>query len=108
MLPWSREWFPAWIVVAILAREILVTAIRGYAESVGLAFPADWSGKLKMVAQCGAIATVLGVFAFDWSEGARRFVAAAGHVCVWVTLLASVGSGLSYVFKIRVALVQAR
>ena len=30
--PWSQTWFPAWIVVVILAREFLVTGLRGYVE----------------------------------------------------------------------------
>jgi len=49
VMDWSRSWFPAWIVVVVLAREFLVTGIRGYVESLGLAFPADWFGKIKMV-----------------------------------------------------------
>ena len=35
VMDWSREWFPAWIVVVVLAREFLVTGIRGYVESQG-------------------------------------------------------------------------
>jgi phosphatidylglycerophosphate synthase len=58
---WTREWFPAWIVVIVLAREFLVTGIRGYIESLGLALPADWFGKVKMLLQCIAISVVLGM-----------------------------------------------
>src|SRR4029078_5706599 len=46
VMPWSRAWFPAWIVVVVLSREFLVTAIRGYVESQGVQFPADWFGKV--------------------------------------------------------------
>jgi phosphatidylglycerophosphate synthase len=41
VLPWSQRFFPAWVVVVILAREFLVTGIRGYVESLGGQFPAD-------------------------------------------------------------------
>ncbi|MBM3989128.1 MAG: CDP-diacylglycerol--glycerol-3-phosphate 3-phosphatidyltransferase [Planctomycetes bacterium] len=101
VLPWSREFFPAWIVVVVLSREFLVTGIRGYVESLGHAFPADWFGKVKMLMQCWAIGIPVGMQAFDLSEVARERWALAGHMFVWLTLLTSVGSGLSYVFKAR-------
>ncbi len=101
VMEWSRPWFPAWIVVAVVAREFLVTGIRGYVESRGLAFPADWFGKIKMIVQCIAIGVVLGIFAFDWPGPLRRFLSIAAHVFVWGTLLTTVGSGTSYVFKTR-------
>ena len=101
VLEWSRPWFPAWIVVVVVAREFLVTGIRGYVESQGLAFPADWFGKIKMIVQCIAIGVVLGLFAFEWPEPLRRFLVVAGHVFVWGTLVTTVGSGTSYVLKTR-------
>jgi CDP-diacylglycerol---glycerol-3-phosphate 3-phosphatidyltransferase len=101
VLDWSEEWFPAWIVVLVVAREFLVTGIRGYVESQGLAFPADWFGKVKMIVQCIAIGVVLGLFAFDWPAPLRRILEVAGHVFVWGTLLTTVGSGTSYVLKTR-------
>ncbi|HEX6885667.1 MAG TPA: CDP-diacylglycerol--glycerol-3-phosphate 3-phosphatidyltransferase [Planctomycetota bacterium] len=101
VLDWSDDWFPAWIVVLVVAREFLVTGIRGYVESQGLAFPADWFGKVKMIVQCIAIGVVLGLFAFDWPAPLRRFLEVAGHVFVWGTLLTTVGSGTSYVLKTR-------
>lgn len=107
VLPWSREWFPAWMVVTVVAREFLVTGIRGYVESLGLQFPADWFGKIKLVIQCVAIGTVLGIFAFDWSEPSRNFLGVAAHVFVWITLLTTVGSGTSYVLKTKRILAQA-
>lgn len=98
VLPWSDRWFPAWVVVVVLAREFLVTAIRGYVESAGGELSADWFGKVKMFAQCFAIGIVMGMKAFDletpfWSE--------MGHVFVWLTLATSIGSCLSYLIKTR-------
>jgi CDP-diacylglycerol--glycerol-3-phosphate 3-phosphatidyltransferase len=101
VLDWSSEWFPAWIVVAVVAREFLVTGIRGYVESLGLQFPADWFGKIKMIIQCIAIGVVLGMFAFPWPDPALEFLGAAAHVFVWGTLVTTIGSGTSYVLKTR-------
>lgn len=108
VLPWSQRWFPAWIVVVVVAREFLVTGIRGYVESLGLAFPADWFGKIKMIVQCIAIGIVLGLYAFRWPTPLRTFLEYAGHVFVWGTLLTTVGSGLSYVLKTRKLLLEGK
>jgi CDP-diacylglycerol---glycerol-3-phosphate 3-phosphatidyltransferase len=101
VMSWSRPWFPAWIIVVVLAREFLVTGIRGYVESLGREFPADWFGKVKMIIQCIAIGVVIGLFAFPWPEPLEKFLRVAGHVFVWATLVASLGSGVSYVLKTR-------
>ncbi len=101
VMEFSDEWFPAWIVVVVLAREFLVTGIRGYVESLGREFPADWFGKVKMVMQCSAIGVVLGLPAFAWPEALADILVVLGHVCVWATLVTSVGSGASYVMKMR-------
>lgn len=101
VMPWSRPWFPAWIVVVVLAREFLITAIRGYVESQGAQFPADWFGKLKMFAQCIAVGVVVGMFAFDFEGAARAFWSEVAHWAVWATLVTSVGSCIAYLVKTR-------
>jgi CDP-diacylglycerol--glycerol-3-phosphate 3-phosphatidyltransferase len=106
VLPWSRPFVPAWVVVVVLAREVLVTAIRGYVESIGRELPADWFGKLKMLAQSFAVGTILGLGAFgaSVSPAVRDAAEVGAHVLVWGTLILSAGSGLSYVVKTRSAL----
>ena len=101
VMEFSRGWFPAWIVVVVLAREFLVTGLRGYVESVGKEFPADWFGKIKMGVQCFAIGVVIGKFTFAWPEDVGYFLGAVGHVLVWSTLLTSVGSGATYVLRTK-------
>ena len=84
-----------WYVVVVIAREFLVTAIRGYVESTGQAFGADRLGKWKMVSQCWTVAALLSMVAgsswFEW--------AATGGF--WVSLLLTVVSGLNYCVKAR-------
>jgi len=84
-----------WYVVVVLAREFLVTAVRGLVESSGQAFPADRLGKWKMVTQCwtcGALMTLV--------AGIRTYYecALAG---IWVSLTLTVVSGVGYVWKAR-------
>lgn len=107
VMRWSQPWFPAWIVVVILAREFLITALRGYVESLGAQFPADWFGKVKMFTQCIAVGVVVGLHAFDFSPAARDFWGRVGYVFVYSTLLTSVGSCFSYIFKTRQMLLES-
>jgi CDP-diacylglycerol--glycerol-3-phosphate 3-phosphatidyltransferase len=99
VLTWSREYFPAWIVVVVLARELLITALRGYVESRGGGeLSADWFGKVKMFAQCFAIGIVLGMRAFELET---PFWKSTAHAFVWMTLITSIGSCFSYLVKTR-------
>jgi CDP-diacylglycerol---glycerol-3-phosphate 3-phosphatidyltransferase len=50
---------PSWIAIIIIAREIVITAIRLVASSKGIALAADRHGKIKMVFQVIAITAVL-------------------------------------------------
>ena len=85
-----------WMVVAILARELLVTSIRGWMEGVGVDFSASRSGKLKMIAQSVAIPTVLillGMTRAAPDETTRSLINGVGYATVGITLL----SGLPYI-----------
>lgn len=106
VMDWSRVWIPAWVVVVVLAREFLVTGIRGYIETSGREFPADRFGKIKMVVQCIAIGIVLGRPAFPWPKPLYELLDVLGHVFVWATLVTTIGSGLSYVLKTQRILAQ--
>jgi CDP-diacylglycerol--glycerol-3-phosphate 3-phosphatidyltransferase len=84
-----------WYVVIVVAREFLVTAIRGVVEASGRPFPADRLGKWKMVAQC-------------WTVGALMTMVAGTDIWVWaavggfwVSLALTVVSGVHYVWKAR-------
>ena len=101
VLPWSARYFPAWLVVIVVAREFLVTGLRGYVESLGRQFPADLFGKVKMVLQCIAIGVVMGLACFPWPGWLRSFLHVCAHIAVWATLITTLGSGLSYVAKTR-------
>lgn len=99
VMPWSEPRLPASIVVAILAREFLVTGIRGYVESLGREFPADRWGKIKMICQSCAVGGIIWIEAYDWGDGWYAFWGWFVHALVWLTLIATVGSGVTYVLK---------
>ena len=99
--PWSEDWLPPWVVVLILSREFLVTGIRGYVESQGGEFPADWWGKAKMILQCIAVGNIFWLYAFDWSEDLFRIWGHFATVFVWGTVLSTVLSGVMYIVRTR-------
>ncbi len=84
-----------WYVVVVVAREFLVTAIRGVVEASGTPFPADRLGKYKMLAQCWTCAALLTMVA-----GSSVWVWAA-EWGFWISLALTVVSGLNYVWKAR-------
>jgi len=92
----------SWMVVAVLAREFVVSAIRGYSESCGRKFPATYPGKIKMIVQLVAIGTVLVQMAVVRD--------ATWAVClkigmIWLAVIVTILSGLAYVNKARKLLV---
>lgn len=116
----TREIVPAWAVVVIVAREFLVTGVRGYVESRGVPFPADWFGKWKMALQCVAAGLGLLVLAEParWKDSAglakalgqllERTLAPLTAGLVLLTVLLTVASGVSYVLRARRLLRGAR
>lgn len=101
VMPWSREWMHPAVVVVILAREFLVTGIRGYVESVGKEFPADRFGKLKMVLQCLLIGDLMWIHLFPWPDALLGLWRALAWVFLWATVISTVGSGITYVLRTR-------
>jgi CDP-diacylglycerol--glycerol-3-phosphate 3-phosphatidyltransferase len=84
-----------WMVVVILARELLVTSFRGLGEGAGQQFGAAFSGKIKMVVQSVTILVILVyVNYFAPTAGYFKFFRDFG---VWTTVAVTVLSGLAYV-----------
>ena len=89
-----------WMVVLILARELLVTSLRGSSEQAGHSFAAAFSGKLKMVLQSITILAVLLYVNYreqlrNW--GWEQVAADLRNVLIWSMLAVTVGSGFLYV-----------
>ena len=60
----------AWMVVVIVGRELLVTGLRGFNESLGISFGASVYGKLKMWMQSIAAPAILFIVAHEEVWGA--------------------------------------
>lgn len=86
----------AWMVVVLLLRELLVTGIRSHIESRGIAFPADWSGKVKMFVQsfCVGCCVYVGtrVEPYGWQVFLR-------DGSTWATVVLTVLSSITYIHR---------
>lgn len=102
--------FPAWIVVVILAREFLVTGLRLVASAAGIVLSAENLGKYKTTFQI--IAVIYFLVALATKEPALAWFRPVlevkwlgpdllGQVLIWIALILTLVSGLSYVWKNR-------
>jgi CDP-diacylglycerol--glycerol-3-phosphate 3-phosphatidyltransferase len=96
--PWGLR---PWMVVVIVGRELLVTALRSFIEERGSDFSAKWSGKIKMVLQCLAAAVCLFyLHSHPAGEGPQPY-------WCWVLLVASVWSAVVLTVYSGIVYVQA-
>ena len=102
--------FPAWILVVILAREFLVTGLRLIATAQGVVLAADHLGKWKTIFQI--VTAIYLLLALASQEAPMRVFAGLfsinglgshqlGLWLCYLTLAATVISGLNYVWKNR-------
>src|SRR5215218_6263469 len=93
----------AWMAVVVVARELLVTALRGFFEERGSDFSAKWSGKWKMVAQCAAVAASLARLWYysyhsaAWAQMPPEWTTWALRLTIWTAVGMTVYSGWVYV-----------
>ena len=102
----EREgWLLPWMVTVVVARELIITGLRGYLESAGAVFGADWLGKIKMGLQCAAVFAIFVALRGPYpSPGANAFFAFARDALIWAMLVATILSGLQYLWRAAVLL----
>jgi phosphatidylglycerophosphate synthase len=85
----------------VVVRELVVTAIRAEMERTGHDFSAAFSGKLKMVLQCAAIALELFDRASPGQVVGGLSVQSIAVAAAWAAVAATVWSGLEYLVAAR-------
>jgi CDP-diacylglycerol--glycerol-3-phosphate 3-phosphatidyltransferase len=90
-----------WMAVVVVVRELMVTAIRAEMEKTGHDFSAAWSGKIKMVLQCVAVALVLADRAWPGLAAGGLTVGQAAVWASWAAVVATIWSGLEYLVAAR-------
>ncbi len=95
LIPLGR--LPAWVALVILAREMMVTGLRGVASASGIVVAASGLGKIKSIMQYIGLGTLifpLGVVPIPWLHQ-------IGLGLIYVALVLTVWSGLDYFYKLR-------
>jgi len=96
----------AWMVIVIVARELVITGLRLLAMSKKVVLAADNFGKFKTVMQITAIIALLITDASnEWGPGLRGFfnpwVAVFARVTLWLAVVLTAVSGLIYLWRNR-------
>ena len=95
-MPWYG--LRAWMVVVIVGRELLVTALRSFMEERGSDFSAKMSGKLKMLLQCFAAGACILYLAYpSYGKPVPVWLVWTTIGLVWTAVLSTVYSGVVYV-----------
>ena len=82
------HWMPAWVVIVVIAREFMVSALRLVAATNGRVIAAGWSGKVKTASTMVCICLML--------FGIPHWL---NLVCQGVILATTVYSGVEYFAK---------
>lgn len=97
LLPMGQQagWLYSWMVTVVVARELVITGLRGFMETLGAEFGADWLGKIKMVLQCVTLIAIFVTLAIPTVEA----LAWIRDICIYAMLASTLFSGLQYLWK---------
>lgn len=108
----------SWMVIVILARELLVTTIRAVMEGRGIDFSASFSGKAKMIVQSIGVPTILVLCAWlerpamlhlssstvDVVRPGESLAAKANVIIAWTVTAVTIWSALPYILRAMLSL----
>jgi CDP-diacylglycerol---glycerol-3-phosphate 3-phosphatidyltransferase len=102
ILPFRRV--PAWMVLVILGREIIITGLRGLASTEGIIIPASNLGKFKTIFQIVAILGLLLHYDYRWFfavDNPYLYVNMhnVGMFYLWIATVITIWSGVDYLVK---------
>jgi len=86
-----------WMVALILARELLVTSIRGELEGQGVKFGANIFGKLKLILQVIVVPIILFIVWLDPEAPNHRWLVYTRNTLVYATMFVTLASGVPYI-----------
>ncbi len=86
-----------WVATLVVARELLVTSLRGMVEGKGGDFSAKQLGKWKMVAQCAAVVAALLYLNYETPPPWLNWTT---QILLWTSIVLTVVSGIEYVLVV--------
>ena len=96
----EMELIPAWMVLIIVFREVLITGLRIAALTQGKVLAAEYGGKHKMVSQVLSIFVIL-LFIILREARIRAFDKSVIFILMLITTFLTLGSGISYLIRNR-------
>ena len=93
-----------WALMFILTREFMVTSVRLLAAKDGVVVAASFAGKLKTVMQMVSIIYMIALLQLDKIITNMAFIRwsyRVGMVFIWIATIATVVSGIQYVWALR-------
>ena len=96
-----------WMVILIVGRELLVSGLRGFVESQGESFAASKYGKAKMSIQSTTVPIIILFVAHPNTLLLNPPVAWIPKVMIWLTVIVTVASMLSYLVRAKHFLLKA-
>lgn len=90
-----------WMVVVIVGRELLVTGLRGFNESMGKPFGASLHGKIKMWMQSVAVPAILLIVAHEGTWFSVDKAQTMKIALAWLTVIATAVSMGQYLMRSR-------
>ncbi|HBA89255.1 MAG TPA: CDP-diacylglycerol--glycerol-3-phosphate 3-phosphatidyltransferase [Geobacter sp.] len=102
ILPFDRV--PAWMVLVILGREIIITGLRGIASTEGIVISASNLGKFKTIFQLVAIIGLLLHYDYRWFFSIDHPLLVVnmhnvGMFYLWIATVITIWSGVDYLNK---------
>ena len=99
MLQLPGQWVPAWLVMVIVTRELLVTGLRAIASSEGLVIDASVGGKAKTTFATAGMCGLLLHYPYAIHLGVDAWVIdphSVGLLLTYISVLLSVLSAVAY------------
>lgn len=102
LLPYGNV--PAWMVLVILGREIIITGLRGIASTEGIVIAASELGKFKTIFQIVAILGLLLHYDYHWFFSVHHpylyvNMQHIGMFYLWIATIITIWSGVDYLWK---------
>jgi len=102
ILPFDRV--PAWMVLVILGREIIITGLRGIASTEGIVIQASNLGKYKTIFQIVAILGLILHYNYNWFFGISHTLLTVnmhnvGMFFLWIATALTIWSGVDYLIR---------
>ncbi|MDD2272528.1 MAG: CDP-diacylglycerol--glycerol-3-phosphate 3-phosphatidyltransferase [Desulfuromonadaceae bacterium] len=102
ILPFDRV--PAWMVLIILGREIIITGLRGIASTEGIVIQASDLGKFKTIFQLVALIGLTLHYNYSWFFGIPHPLLTVdmhnvGMFFLWIATILTIWSGIDYLIR---------